>query len=248
MEDYRYKLDVFEGPLDLLLHLIEKHKLDIYDIPIVDITSQYMDYLENWQFFDIDYSSEFVVMAATLLQIKSRMLLPRQSSIEESEEDPRDELVSKLLEFKEIKAFTELIEKRTYLYDQFFARPEELSVMGQQSIYTLEISELFKLFKESYSRPKKIETMTPLVTVEKESFSLSDKIKELKERIKLEVISFRYLISESRTKEEAVVYFLAILELLKFQIITIKNKDSGNIMENSDIYLIKNSEKGVVSD
>ena len=77
MGDYSYKLSVFEGPLDLLLHLIEKHKIDIYDIPIVSITSQYMDYLDNWNHLDIHYSSEFLVMAATLMQIKSRMLLPK---------------------------------------------------------------------------------------------------------------------------------------------------------------------------
>ena len=91
MGDYNYKLDVFEGPLDLLLHLIEKHKIEITDIPIVEITSQYLEYLDNWNHFDIHYSSEFLVMASTLLQIKSRMLLPKAEPEPEDAEDPRDE-------------------------------------------------------------------------------------------------------------------------------------------------------------
>ena len=103
MGDYNYKLDVFEGPLDLLLHLIEKHKIEITDIPIVEITSQYLEYLDNWNHFDIHYSSEFLVMASTLLQIKSRMLLPKVEPEPDESEDPRDELVAKLVEFKKIK-------------------------------------------------------------------------------------------------------------------------------------------------
>ena len=91
MQSYEYKLAVFEGPLDLLLHLIEKHKIDIYDIPIVAITSQYMEQLRRWEKFDIRYSSEFLVMAATLLQIKSRMLLPRHKLGEGEEAEVRFE-------------------------------------------------------------------------------------------------------------------------------------------------------------
>ena len=124
MKLYEYKLAVFEGPLDLLLHLIEKHKIDIYDIPIVEITSQYMAQLEEWQTFDIHYSSEFLIMAATLLQIKSRMLLPRNAPLNpEEEEDPRDELVANLLEYKQIKELTEALTERSEASSQSFSRP-----------------------------------------------------------------------------------------------------------------------------
>jgi len=95
MGDYNYKLDVFEGPLDLLLHLIEKHKIEITDIPIVEITSQYLEYLDNWNHFDIHYSSEFLVMASTLLQIKSRMLLPKAEPEPEDEDGARNGDVEK---------------------------------------------------------------------------------------------------------------------------------------------------------
>ena len=131
MNTYDFKLDIFEGPLDLLLHLIEKNQIDIYDIPIVHITSQYMDILKTWNQFDIAYSSEFLVMAATLLQIKSRLLLPKINHKDESDtEDPRDELVNRLVEFKRIKELTELLEERVSEGSYVFNRPEELSQVG----------------------------------------------------------------------------------------------------------------------
>lgn len=97
------KLNVFEGPLDLLLHLIEKNKVNIYDIPIVTITEQYLEYVNNMEEEDLDVMSEFLVMAATLIKIKSRMLLPKDEETEEDEEDPREELVRRLLEYKMYK-------------------------------------------------------------------------------------------------------------------------------------------------
>lgn len=100
------RLEAFEGPLDLLLHLIEKNKVDIYDIPIIEITAQYMEYIEGMPRKDLDTTSEFLVMAATLLSIKSRMLLPKQESPEEEEEDPRAELVRQLLEYKMYKSIS----------------------------------------------------------------------------------------------------------------------------------------------
>ena len=139
MGDYNYKLDVFEGPLDLLLHLIEKHKIEITDIPIVEITSQYLEYLDNWNHFDIHYSSEFLVMASTLLQIKSRMLLPKVEPEPDESEDPRDELVAKLVEFKKIKDFTQLLMEKASVESNVFSRPEETSVLGLDSYYNLEL-------------------------------------------------------------------------------------------------------------
>jgi len=223
MDAYSYKLDVFEGPLDLLLHLIEKHKIDIYDIPIVDITSQYMAYLNNWQHFDIDYSSEFLVMAATLLQIKSRMLLPRESAkFDEAVEDPRDELVARLLEFKEIKALTMSIQERVEALGHEFNRPEELSVIGKENVYHFEISQLYRLFQDSYNHVKEEKKPNPLVKVEKEVFSLAGKLTELRLRLKTgEKVSFHQLLEAAKSKEEKVVSFLAVLELLKFQFIVI---------------------------
>jgi scpA/B protein len=109
-DDYLVKLDAFEGPMDLLMHLIEKNKIDLYDIPIADLTRQYLDHIDRLYQFDIEYASEFLVMAATLLRIKARMLLPPAETDEEQEEDPRRELVERLLEyrrFKEIASFSQ---------------------------------------------------------------------------------------------------------------------------------------------
>lgn len=219
MEDYRYKLSVFEGPLDLLLHLIEKHKIDIYDIPIVSITSQYMDYLDQWNQFDIHYSSEFLVMAATLMQIKSRMLLPKIEPAPEGEEDPRDELVNRLVEFKAIKEITALLEERTQVDAQLYTRPEELSQWGQESFYSFDVSKLYEIFKDTFNRAKEEEKLEPpKVQVEKDAYSLEDMLDSMLLRARSgERMSFRQLLKSSHNKKEMVTVFMAVLELMKRQ-------------------------------
>ena len=197
MGDYNYKLDVFEGPLDLLLHLIEKHKIEITDIPIVEITSQYLEYLDNWNHFDIHYSSEFLVMASTLLQIKSRMLLPKVEPEPEENEDPRDELVAKLVEFKKIKDFTHLLMEKASIESNVFSRPEETSILGLDSYYNERV---------------------PQVTVEKDTYSLEDMIVSLSSRARRgERLAFRDLLIAIETRSGMVTIFMAVLELLKQQ-------------------------------
>ncbi|MDU1672920.1 MAG: segregation/condensation protein A [Veillonella sp.] len=194
MGDYNYKLDVFEGPLDLLLHLIEKHKIEITDIPIVEITSQYLAYLDNWNHFDIHYSSEFLVMASTLLQIKSRMLLPKAEPEPDEAEDPRDELVAKLVEFKKIKDITSLLMERTAVSANIFSRPEETSVLGLDSVYNLELSQLYQI------------------------------------RIhRGECLYFRELLVAIETKSGMVTIFMAVLELLKQQVMEMRYEDDDII-------------------
>ena len=209
MGDYNYKLDVFEGPLDLLLHLIEKHKIEITDIPIVEITSQYLEYLDNWNHFDIHYSSEFLVMASTLLQIKSRMLLPKVEPEPDESEDPRDELVAKLVEFKKIKDFTHLLMEKASVESNVFSRPEETSVLGLDSYYNLELSKLYDIF---YS------VLHKTVTVEKDAYSLEDMIVSLASRARRgERLAFRELLVAIESKSGMVTIFMAVLELLKQQ-------------------------------
>lgn len=226
MEAYHYKLDVFEGPLDLLLHLIEKHKIDIYDIPIVEITSQYMAQLAQWQEFDMHYSSEFLVMAATLLQIKSRMLLPQAATAET--EDPRDELVSRLLEFKKIKELTNFLLSKQESGEQFFARPEQLSQWGVEAVYQFEAGQLFTIFKEGYSRLKERPTAIPNVKVEKESYTIEKAMESLLRRVHGQKgISFKTYIAASVNKEDGITRFLAVLELLKMQLLTLTIVEDG---------------------
>ena len=218
MSGYSYTLDVFEGPLDLLLHLIEKHKIDIYDIPIVAITSQYMEYLDNWNHFDIHYSSEFLVMASTLLQIKSRMLLPKLEPVAEDEEDPRDELVTRLVEFKAIKEFTQVIMERTHVEASIYTRPEELSQWGQESYYQFDVGKLYEIFKDTFKRAQEEEPEPPKVQVEKDAYSLEDMLDSLLLRMRSgERMSFRHLLTSGHNKTEMVTSFMAVLELLKRQ-------------------------------
>ena len=218
MGDYSYKLSVFEGPLDLLLHLIEKHKIDIYDIPIVSITSQYMDYLDNWNHFDIHYSSEFLVMAATLMQIKSRMLLPKVEPAPEGEEDPRDELVNRLVEFKAIKEITAFISDRTSLDASIYTRPEEVSQLGKESFYSFDVSKLYEIFKDTFKRAQEEEVEPPQVQVEKDAYSLEDMLDTMLLRARSgDRMSFRRLLVSSRDKKEMVTVFMAVLELMKRQ-------------------------------
>ena len=221
MGDYNYKLDVFEGPLDLLLHLIEKHKIEITDIPIVEITSQYLEYLDNWNHFDIHYSSEFLVMASTLLQIKSRMLLPKAEPEPEDAEDPRDELVAKLVELKKIKDFTAILMERTAVSANIFSRPEETSVLGIDNVYSLGLSRLYEIFYQTIKRAKELPEEEPIreVKVEKDSYSLEDMILSLSSRVRRgESLYFRELLIAIETKSGMVTIFMAVLELLKQQI------------------------------
>ena len=118
------KLQVFEGPLDLLLHLIDKNKIDIYDIPIVEITNQYLDYIREMQRQDLNVMSEFMVMAATLIDIKCRMLLPKEVNEEGEEEDPRDELVQRLLEYKMYKYMSYELRDRMAQASRSVYRPQ----------------------------------------------------------------------------------------------------------------------------
>lgn len=232
MGDYNYKLDVFEGPLDLLLHLIEKHKIEITDIPIVEITSQYLEYLDNWNHFDIYYSSEFLVMASTLLQIKSRMLLPKAEPEPEDAEDPRDELVAKLVEFKKIKDFTALLMERTAVSANIFSRPEETSVLGLDNVYNLELSRLYEIFYHTIKRAKELPEEEPIreVKVEKDSYSLEDMILSLSSRVRRgESLYFRELLVAIETKSGMVTIFMAVLELLKQQVMEMRYEEDDII-------------------
>lgn len=234
MQSYEYKLEVFEGPLDLLLHLIEKHKIDIYDIPIVAITSQYMDQLRRWETFDIRYSSEFLVMAATLLQIKSRMLLPKATPMNEDDGgDPRDELVSRLLEYKQIKQLMERITSRSEANAGCYGRPESCSEWGCERVYRFELQTLYDVFQNGLRREKVSEKEDSTATVEKEEFALADKIFELEAAaVTGERLSFASLLAQGRNRSEKVTIFLAVLEVLKRQLFELTVADGG-----VDVYL-----------
>ena len=232
MNTYDFKLDIFEGPLDLLLHLIEKNQIDIYDIPIVHITSQYMEILNTWNQFDIVYSSEFLVMAATLLQIKSRLLLPKSNGNDEQTiDDPRDELVNRLVEFKRIKELTLVLDERVAEGAYVFNRPEELSEIGLDVVCSVEWDALVACFQKVQERYNRPEIEVPKVTLEREEYTLEQGIEDVLLATRGKQVSCMELFEKTTSKEEGVVTFLALLELMKRQLLRI-------IVGDHDVYSI----------
>ncbi len=221
------KLQVFEGPLDLLLHLLEKNKVNIYDIPIVEITSQYMEYIEEMKRQDLNVMSEFLVMAATLIDIKSRMLLPKDPKQEEEEEDPRAELVQQLLEYKMYKCMAfelkdrqidaeKIMYKTPTIPKEVMAYEEPVDLQELMSDVTLaRLNEIYKSIMK-----KQADKIDPVRSkfgkIEKEEVSLEDKMVYLEEyAMNHEYFSFRNLLETQAGKIEIIVTFLAILELMK---------------------------------
>ena len=232
-----YKLNVFEGPLDLLLHLIEKNKVDIYDVPIVTITEQYLEYVNGMQENDMDVMSEFLVMAGTLLQIKSKMLLPKQEKEEEEEEDPRAELVRRLLEYKmykyaalelkdmELDASRNLYKKPT-IPDEVKEHKEEVD--PADLVDGLTLSMLNDIFK-SIMR-KQVDKIDPIRskfgTIEKEEINIEDRMIQIREDIRgLKGINFRTLLEAQPTRMNIIITFMSILELMKVGAITIRQEE-----------------------
>ena len=217
----------FEGPLDLLLHLIEKNKVDIYDIPIVEITKQYLDYVNQMEKEDLNIVSDFLVMAATLLDIKSRMLLPVPETEEGEEEDPRAELVARLLEYKKYKLMAqELADMEDAAGDVLFKVPTvpkevakyELPVDLDQLLDGLTLAKLQRIFDSIMRRQK--EKVDPIRskfgTIRREPVSLEAKIMDVMHYArKHRKFSFRQMLERQADKVEVVVAFLAILELTK---------------------------------
>ena len=231
------KLEAFEGPLDLLLHLIDKNKINIYDIPIIVITEQYLDYIKQMQTKDLDIMSEFLVMAATLLNIKSKMLLPVEETEDEEPVDPRQELVERLLEYKMYKYISgELKDKQMDASFVLFKPPtippeiadfkEEIDVEGLLSDLTL--AKLHEIFKSIVK--KQVDKIDPIRSqfgrIEKEEINLSSKFLQIQEYGLLhKKFSFRSLLEAQHTKMEVIVTFLGVLELIKIGRVNIEQEN-----------------------
>lgn len=225
--DMKFKLESFEGPLDLLLHLIEKNKVNIYDIPIVEITDQYLEYIDEMKKQDLDVMSEFLVMAATLLNIKSKMLLPKEAVVEEEEEDPRAELVQQLLEYKMYRTYAYELRDRQVDANQIFYKeptiPDEVLAYEEpvdvdQLISDLTLNKLNVVFQSVIKRQKN--RVDPVRSrfgeIKKEEVSVEDKMIEISEYARNhKTFSFRELLEKQSSKVQIVVTFLVILELMK---------------------------------
>ncbi len=220
-ELYRVRLDeIFEGPMDLLVHLIRKNELDIYDIPIALITEQYLQYLEWMQAMNIDYAGDFILMASTLAQIKSRMLLPVHDD-EDEEEDPLQEITRPLLEYLQMKSAADQLVERNLLGEKTFirnpGRDEFLTSPDDEfiKIGLFELIDAFQKILEKISDDHRVELMA-------DAISVKDKITEIVDILETKgSITFLELFSDNPDKREVIITFLAILEMVKLTLIRI---------------------------
>jgi segregation and condensation protein A len=230
--DYKVKLEVFEGPLDLLLYLIKKDEIDIYDIPIERITRQYLDYMELFKLLDLDVAGDFVVMAANLIYIKSRSLLPKEMQPPDEaaeEDDPRWELVRQLLEYKKFKDAAAHLQERELARENLFGRA--LTAPDLPSERPLGEVSIFDLVNAFNKVLKKRNTPEDLREIFEENFTVSDKIDLLMKMTTGGVaLAFTELFSGAASRTEVVVTFLALLELIRLkQIRAIQNDVFGEI-------------------
>lgn len=239
------KLDNFEGPFDLLFHLFEKNKVDIYDIPINAITDQYLDYLDTMQQLDLEVASEFLVMASTLLHIKSKMLLPDKKEQKEEELDPREELVKRLIEYKRYKEFTLELKEMEKKWEMVVYRlPESLDIPIREEILEIDPQVLRQQYLALLDRnKKKINVGAKNITklIEHEKVSLRSKMREvIKQLLSKASFKFSELFSlKSKSKTEVVTGFMAILELTKMKKVKIVQDKQF-----SDIHVVSNTEDG----
>lgn len=231
------KLQVFEGPLDLLLHLIDKNKIDIYDIPIVEITNQYMEYIKAMEKEDLNVMSEFLVMAATLLDIKCKMLLPKEVNEDGEEEDPRQELVEQLLEYKMYKYMSYELKDRELESERVMYKtptiPQEVMEYEQpvnldELLEDLTLQKLNHIFKDVMKR--QVDKIDPVRSkfgkIEKEEVTVSDKLVFVTDYARgHKKFSFRTLLTKQSSKTQIVVTFLALLQLMKEGVLYIEPQE-----------------------
>lgn len=232
-----YKLETFEGPLDLLLHLIEKNKVNIYDIPIAEITDQYLDYVNHMEEESLDVVSEFLVMAATLLDIKARMLLPKEVNEDGEEEDPRAELVEKLLEYKMCKYMSYELRDRMIDAERNFYKiptlPKEVAdyrqpVDYEQLLGDMTLQKLHEIFRQVMKRQEdKIDPVrSTFGNIEKDEIDMDLKTTYVEAYVRShKTFSFRRLLEKQSSKMEVIVTFLVILEMIKVGRIGIEQED-----------------------
>ncbi|WP_050356268.1 segregation and condensation protein A [Gottschalkia purinilytica] len=233
---YKVILEGFEGPLDLLYHLIEKEKVDIYDIPIAKITDQYIAYIETMQELDLEITSEFLVMAATLLEIKSKMLLPSKKEkdgeqLEMEESDPRAELVKRLIEYKKYKQAAEKLKDKEELHSKLYYKPkEEIEYLITDDDFTLEGLDLNKLIDSYKSILKKciiLDSQIDYKEIQRDEITIEESIENILDIINYrKKINFEELFEDKLTRSKIVVTFLALLELIKQKVIIIKQENN----------------------
>jgi segregation and condensation protein A len=233
--DYKVKLEVFEGPLDLLLYLIKRDEIDIYDISLERITSQYLEYLQAFKELNIELAGEFIVMAANLIYLKSRSLLPRDQQPPEEdagEEDPRWELIRQLIEYKKFKEAAAELNLRALEQERIFVRETASPSAIQEPLKLGEVG-IFQLIGAFQTVMKRIEARQDVQEIFSERFTVSEKIDSILQRIATgNRLRFSDLFGAAASRVEVVVTFLALLELIRLkQVLAIQK----NVFEEIEI-------------
>lgn len=220
---YEIHLDNFDGPLDLLLHLIDKNKVDIYDIPIAVITEQYLAYLEEAREMDLEIASEFLLIAATLLNIKAKMLLPKRKQPDgqlEPEEDPRAELVQRLVEYRFYKETAQLLHQREQYENTYMLKPHDIEQITSEldpgnPVEHVSLQQLMQAFLRVMDQAEELEECHQL-TLEKEEYLIEESIADIRQRLRKENgIEFAALFQRGDRKRKIITVFMALLELCR---------------------------------
>ncbi len=220
---YQIKLEIFEGPMDLLLHLIKKHELDIYSIPIALITQQYLEYLELMKSLDMEIAGDFLVMASTLTHIKSKMLLPPSENPENEEDgvDPRAELIRRLLEYKSFKEAAGSLENKEETWSKIYTRPADASpgvpADDEPLLFDFHLFDLLAALKDVMARVPEVSfEVTP------DTVSITEKISQILARLEAtDSVLFTDLFEGNTTRPQVIATFLATLELIKTRVVKV---------------------------
>ncbi|MFA5145434.1 MAG: segregation/condensation protein A [Candidatus Omnitrophota bacterium] len=237
---YKIKLEIFEGPLDLLLYLVRKDHLNIYDIPVSKVTEQYLEYINLMQLLDLNIAGEFLVMAATLMQIKSKMLLPAEEAAggEEEQEDPRAELVKRLLEYEKFKKIAETLQQKEASQREVFKRPkaeiDKIASNEKEVYFEASIFDLINVFSQALKDvPKEV-----FYEVVKDEFTIEEKIHEILHLLLVKPsVQISELFGRAKHKIEIIVTFLGILELIRMKEIVFRQTELFQ-----DIEILRNKE------
>ena len=237
VDPYKVKLDLFEGPLDLLLYLIKKNEVNVYDIPVSRILDQYLEYIRLMKLLDLNVAGEFIVMAATLIQIKSKMLLPAEEHPEDEfdqEEDPREELVKKLLEYKKFKEAALHLRSQEEYRREHFVRAQKEIVQEGDVYFEANLFDLISAFTKALKDvPKEL-----FLEVIKDEFTVEQKVHDILHiLVQKPTLSISDLFNSAKSKLEIIATFLAILELIRLKEIVIVQKEIFG-----EIRIIRNTE------
>ena len=238
---YQVSMEAFEGPLDLLLSLIDKNEIDIYDIPVHVVTEQFIAHIQVWEEMNLDVASDFILMAATLLEIKSKMLLPKESVIldgEEVELDPREELVKRLLEYKLFKDIAEDLKKNEAIFSRIYYKPQEdVSDFRDpfDELSSIELKDLVSTLNTILQRFRYENPSDQIFDLEREEISMEECAEDIQDRLSINrALKFSELASVCRTRSRIIAYFLSLLEMMRMRLVFVKQD-----LKNSDLIIEK---------